>query len=275
MLGRYVSVLAIACLAMAFGDEAGATAMIGASVGAAAGNFACIDSRLVPGDTLQDTLALHLAASCNGGSASLDMHADAATPSIGLKATSAGNGFGSSQAGGQVSFSDRWVLTPPTGTALNTTITIPVSLKLEGNISAGAVFDPHYGRFLDYTLLVADKNNPILYQFTAFGQIATTGAFSQVFNGSVSFADLGTGEFTAVVEMDLSLLGLFEGSLDFFNTASITMDLPPGFSATTSSGLPLNFTQAAAVPEPETGMSMLLGLGLAGFLARRTKPKTA
>ena len=278
MLGRYLSVLAIACLAIPFGHQAGATAMIGAVIGASAGTGTCRDIKSVPGDTLQDSLALHVAASCSGGSASLDMHADAATPSIGLRATSSGNGIGSSLAGGQVLFSDQWVLTPPTGTAANTNINIPVSLKLEGSVSPGAVFDSAYGRFLDYRLSVNDKYDPLLHQFLAFGKITATGAFSQVFNGSVDFYNYGTSAFpmTAVVEMELFLPALYEGTVDFFNTASITMDLPPGFSATTSSGLLLDFTQASApVPEPETGMSMLVGLGLAGFLARRRKPETA
>lgn len=103
-------------------------------------------------------------------------------------------------------------------------------------------------------------------------QRGASGNFLQTFSGNVNFRYFGVGSalpMTAEVVMSLSLISLLEGNVDFYNTASISMDLPPGFSATTSSGLPLVF---APVPEPGTYAMVLTGLGLLGFAARRRKP---
>jgi hypothetical protein len=274
MLGRHLPVLAIACLATVYCNEAGATATIGGVVGALANTGACNQSVSVPTDTFQDSFVLHTAAACGGGSASADLRGDAGTASIGIRGTSSGNGFGSSQASGAVLFTDHWLLTPPTGTADGTFINIPVKLKLEGSISPGAVLDDTFGRFLDYNLTISDLYFALSpgSAFSALGKISASGTFSETFSGSVNFYNFGStaAPMTAVVEMSLFLPALLEGTVDFFNAASITMDLPPGFLATTSSGLPLDFAQApASVAEPEAGALMLVGLGLLTFLARR------
>ena len=195
--------------------------------------------------TAQDTFALSAVTACNGGSASADARGDAATASVGLRGTSSGNGVGSSQAGGLVQFTDHWLLTPPVGTGTGTIINIPVTITLEGSVSAGAVFDAAFGRFLDYDLTISDKYGPLNPggSFAALGRISASGVFSQTFSGSVDFYNSGSTALpmTAVVSMNLFLVSLQEGTVDFFDTASISMVLPSGFSATTSSGLPLVF----------------------------------
>ena len=50
---------------------------------------------------------------------------------------------------------------------------------------------------------------------------------------------------------------VFEGVLDFYNSAAASIQLPAGYSATTSSGLPLVFA-----PVPEPSLTALLAAGL-------------
>jgi hypothetical protein len=265
--------LTVACLSTLLASEAAATANLGGTVSVLAGSGVCNDNKLVLQNTLQDTFLLSGNTACSGGSASADLRGEAATGSVGLRASSAGNGYGSSQAAAQVKLTDHWLLTPVAGTAAGT-INIPVSIKLEGSISPGVVFDTYGG--LSYNLTISDLYGAPIPSavFSAIGKISTSGNFSQTFNGSVNFTYFGPGSLpmTAVVEMDLFLSSLLEGTVDFYNTASISMDLPPGFSATTSSGQPLVF---APVPEPEVYAMMLTGLGLLGFTVRRSKLKAA
>jgi PEP-CTERM motif len=68
------------------------------------------------------------------------------------------------------------------------------------------------------------------------------------------------------VEMTLFAPQLDSGSIDFYNTAVASIALPPGFTATTSSGIPLVF---APVPEPGIAALWALGLAAVGFAARR------
>ncbi len=108
---------------------------------------------------------------------------------------------------------------------------------------------------------------------SANGSIASTGAFSQTFNGTVDFRYFGPSSalpMTAEVIVSLFVPGLNESVVDFCNTASISMVLPTGFSATTSSGLPLIF---APVPEPHTYGMLFAGAGLVAW--RRVAKKTA
>ncbi len=169
---RYRSALAVVCLATCLANGAAATALIGGTMGAIAGSGVCNDTHSVPSGTAQDTFTLSSATACAGGSASGAVVGDAASASIGLLATSSGNGFGSSSIAGQVTFSDRWLLTVPAGTASGF-INIPVSLALEGSISPGAVDDDIYGRFLDYSLTISDYYTALTpgSSFSAFGKL--------------------------------------------------------------------------------------------------------
>lgn len=256
-------------VAVLVGNQAHATATLGGVVSLVGGSGACNFSQLVPLNTQQDTFVLNGATGCLGTSSSVDLHGEAATGTIGLRATSSGNGLGSSQAAAQVYYSDHWLLTPPAGLA-NGTYSIPVSLTLEGNISPGALYGFQFNRFLDYSLSVRDLYAGISPStlFSVNGSISTTGAFTQTFNGNVNFRYFGPGSalpMTAEVIASLSLPGLNEGVVDFYNTASISMQLPSGFSAATSSGLPLVFPP---VPEPRTSAMMFVGLGLLAWRVR-------
>ncbi len=250
-------------------NQASATAYLGGVVSMVGGSGTCNYSKLVPLDTLQDTFVLSGATGCGGGSSSIDLHGEAATGTVGLRATSSGNGLGSSQAAAQVYYSDHWLLSVPTGAAVGT-YTIPVSLTLEGNISPGAV--SHFNRFMDYNMSIRDLYSGLSTNtaLEANGSIASTGAFKQTFSGNIDFRYFGSGSalpMTAEVIASLFLPGLDEGVVDFYNTASISMVLPSGFSVTTSSGLPLVF--APAVPVPSA--AYLFGSGLIGLLGFRKK----
>lgn len=266
---RSLAGVAVACIAALIGTDATATAYTGGVISLVGGAGRCNDSKLVPLDTPQDTFALSLTTGCGGTAASADLHADAATGSIGLRATSSGDGNGSSQASAEVSFVDQWLIGVPLGFAPGT-FTLPVSLKLEGSITPGAVASPSFNRFLDYSLSIRDLYggiSPTTF-FSANGRITLDGSFSNTFSGSIDFRYFGPASAlppTAEVSMSLFMPGLWEGSVDFFNTASVSMHLPPGFTATTSSGLPLVFTPS--VPEPAT--SAMLALGVLLLLSAR------
>ena len=267
---RSSSGLVAAVFAMLLAGESSATANLGGALYLVGGAGLCNQGKLVALDTLQDTFLLNGATGCNGTSASVDMHGEAATAQVGLRASSSGDGFGSSQAAAQVYFSDHWLLTLPAGSAVGT-YTIPVSLTLEGSISPGSL--TAFNRFMDYSMSIRDLYSGLSPStlFTAYGSFAATGTFSQTFGGSVDFRYFGPGSAlptTAEVIISLSLPGLNEGVVDFYNTASISMQLPAGFSATTSSGVPLVF---APVPEPATYALMLAGLGFLAWEARRRR----
>ncbi len=262
----------LATIATFVGNQANATATLGGVVSLVGGSGTCNYSQLVPLNTQQDTFVLSGANGCLGGMASVDLHGEAATGKVGLRAASSGNGLGSFQAAAQVYYSDHWLITPPAGLA-NGTYSIPVSLTLEGNISPGALNGFQFNRFLDYGMSVRDLYGGLAAPslFSTYGSIATTGAFSQTFNGNVSFNYYGPGSglpMTAEVVANLSLPGLNEGVVDFYNTASISMQLPSGFTAKTSSGLALVFPP---VPEPRTNAMMIAGLGLVAWRARRQR----
>lgn len=252
-----------ATLLLALGDAA-ATARTGGVIALIGGAGACNKNQFVPLDTQQDNFALSESTACNGSSASGAMHSSAATASAGLRAAASSGPLppGSGQTSAQISFMDTWTLGVPTGTPTGTFL-IPVSLHLDGVIAPGSVFHPAYGRFIDYGLTVRDS-----YTFgvpaailSASGSISATGNFAQTFSGNVAFRYWGPGSLPSLAEVSINLYvpGLIDGALDFYNTASITMDLPSGFTATTSSGIPLIFP---AVPEPTTSLLLAAGAAL-------------
>jgi len=277
MTHRYFVVLALACAGSLCAGPAGATAQIGGVINAIAGAGLCNDTQSVPNSTAQDSFALSAATACDGGSASGAVRGDAATASIGIKGSSSPSGSSSSQVAGQISFVDTWLLGVPTGTPQGI-FTIPVTITLDGSVSPGAVLDNTFGRFMDYNLTISDAYNPLGVggSFSALGSITASGTYAQTFTGSVNFTSWGPGGLLpskATVELSMFIPDLVAGDLDFYNTASIALDLPPGFSATTSSGLPLTFATTTppndGVPEPLTLSIFAAGLVGAGFTRHR------
>ena len=266
-----LATFALAGAALCASQDASAVALIGGTISLSMvpGLGSCNASAQVLGTTPQDTFMLAVAtpssANCEGQSAAGSMHAEAATRSIGMQLTASGP---QTTAAGQVSFIDTWIITPPPGTPTGL-ITLPVSFALDGTVAPGSTFS--FGRFLSYVFTIADLNsgggNP-LQNFQVTGEITTTGPVSLSFNGNVSFLNLNQASFPMRAQIDMMLFApqLNVGSINFYNTAVASIDLPPGFTATTSSGIPLVF---APVPEPATSALWTLGLALVGLAARR------
>ena len=268
-------VAAALAVALAVGlpcTDANAIAQIGGSLSLTMvpGLGACNVTRQVLGSTMQDTFALSgatpLIALCAGQSATADLRADAPTRSIGMRLVASGP---QTTAAAQVSFNDRWFLTPPPGTPAGF-ITMPVSFTFEGSVAPGSQFQPGFGRFLDYNFAISDPNSGVgspLQLFQSIGQITAAGNYALTFSGNVSFRNFNSAQvpMTALVDMILFAPQLNVGVIDFYNTAVASMTLPPGFTATTSSGVPLMF----AVPEPATVALWALGVAIVGVASRR------
>lgn len=242
--------------------SAGATAQIGGGIGTSfTGGFgSCNRSQRVPLDTAQDSFALSLAASCDGGAASASgaLRGDAVSRSVGMQLAAAG----SSSAAAEVRFFDTWLLTVAPGT-LPGMFTMPVSFTLDGSVTPGA-FARLGGIFLGYSFSTRDIYSGLpSSSYAVAGNILSTGSFVQTFAGTVDFRYLGVGSSlqpTAEVEMILRAPQIEFGALDFFNSATASLVLPAGWSATTASGLALSLPVAPAVPEPSSLALMLLGL---------------
>jgi hypothetical protein len=73
---------------------------------------------------------------------------------------------------------------------------------------------------------------------------------------------------TALVEMTLSVPQLNAGSIDFSNTAVASIALPPGFTATSSSGITSVFLP---VPDPDAIALWAVGLCALGCLVLRQR----
>lgn len=255
------------------GGLAQATALLGGTISLnMAGSSSCAFNASVPTTTPQDTFALSGATPtlpiCGGRTMSAAMQGDAATPSVGLKLSASGP---LTTGSALVKFTDEWSFTVPAGTPTGL-VMFPVTFSLDGVVSPGATYAPAVGRFLDYTFALADKSGfaDPLQTFRVDGQVTSTGTMVQSWNGTIAIYNYNSPALpmTAVVEPDLSIPNLLEGTVDFFNTASVRMSLPAGFTAHSSSGLPL-FEPPLAVPAPATGGLLALALGLAGVAQRR------
>lgn len=266
-----LAALALACFGVAATGPSLATAQLGGVAGVTfgAGTGSCNRSQSMPTNTLQDTFAVAVASTCiDGATASASARADAALASVGVRSAAGGL----AAAGAFVSFHDTWLLTVAPAT-LPGTFRIPVNFKLEGSVSPGS-FARLGGNFLGYSYSTRDLYGGLpASSFAVSGNVNTTGSYLQNFAGTVDFRYLGVGSAlptTAEVEMTLFVPQVELGSVDFFNSASIGLVLPAGWSATTSSGLALPFT-VAAVPEASSAAMLLLGLASLGGLAMRRR----
>lgn len=259
--------LATACIGLLAGGAASATAQIGGVVSTSFAEAfgACNKSALVPLTTLQDNFTLDLTAPCAAGSAGGNLKAAASTGSAGLKVFAAGTGA----VAAQVSLIDNWVLTPPPGTAAGNYM-IPVHLQIDGTVSAGAT--TQRPAFLDYGLTLRDVHGGSLplATFTAYGSVTASGAYSQSYDNVLGVRYFGPGgglQTTVETTVQMSVGQLASGTIDFYNTAFASLALPAGWSAVTSSGLPV----VSAVPEPATAVLMLYGVGV--LVACRATPR--
>jgi hypothetical protein len=259
--------LALAAFTLLAASAANAVALTGGVVSLVGGSGSCNKSQQVPQNTPQDTFALAVSTGCNGGAALGDLRSDAASTSVGLHVAVSGTG---AQAAAQVGLIDLWTIGVPVGTAQGTVLVLPAAFRLEGDIAPGSTFGS-VGRFLDYNMSLSQFGSlsGILQQS---GQVVSTGHFDQTFSGLVSFTYFGPGVPTlADFEMQLSVFDLTQGDIDFFHTLSASLALPPGFTATSSSGASLFVT--SPVPEPETLSLMvvgLLGVGMARLKQKRS-----
>lgn len=250
----------VACCAMMLSGQAAAVATIGGAVSMGSGQGACRDDRIVSQNTSQDAFALSGATACAGGSASADVKGDAASASIGLKTSASGSGTGSSQTAASVAFRDFWDITVAPGTASGPII-IPVTLQFDGSISPGAVFNPGFGRFMDYSF---NFGQPFSFNvFSATGSLTAVGNYSQSFSGTVALPYSAGRPLRAVIDLSMSVPGLLDGTIDFYNTASVSVQLPAGYVVRNSSG-----TQLFAAPVPEPTSLMMMASGLALLLGR-------
>ena len=224
----------------------------------------CLVSRQVPTTTVQDSFALAAATSCNGGSGSAQVHADALVPSIGFAAT-----VTNSSASAFVILSDLWTIGVAPGTAVRGTFSLPVSFHLEGDVTPGSLYGPTFGRFLDIGGSLGQFGTASgVFQFSS--RVDTVGHFDQTFAGLATFTNYGPSvPMQAAFEILLSMPFLQPGAVDFYNTLSASVEVPPGFTVTSSSGAAL--FAVSPVPEPETYALMLAGLTVLGGLARRRK----
>jgi hypothetical protein len=252
---RTLALAAIAAFATLTASEANAVALTGGVVALVGGSGTCNKSQLVPLDTPQDAFTLALSTACSGGSASGELQSDASSTSVGLHVAVSGTG---AQAAAQVGLIDLWTIGVPVGTATGTVFTLPAAVRLEGDIASGSTFGAFFGRFLDYNISLGQLGSLSgIVQRT--GQVASTGHFDQTFSGLVSFTYFGPTVATiADFEMQLSVLDLTQGDIDFSHTLSASLALPSGFTATSSSGMPLFVS--SPVPEPETLSLMVFGL---------------
>jgi len=205
------------------------------------------------------------------------MYGNAGLPGVGVTGTSSGNGMGSSEVSTQTTLLDNWIISVPAGTAAGTVFTLPVTFTVDGTISAGAVYSPYTLGFLRYQFLLNDIYGPLgngsSVDIDSF--VTTTGTVALSFTQDVSFEYYGAAVPSGLqASFDLSIPGLYEGTVDFYDTASAFVDLPPGFTATTSSGLPL-FVQAVTPPAagtvPEPPMLLLMSIGLIGVAWHRRR----
>lgn len=133
-------------------------------------------------------------------------------------------------------------------------------------VSAGAT--SQHPSFLEYSLSMLNLSGGAGPQptFSANDSVTATGAYAKTFNSALSVHYYGPGgglQTTVQTAVQMMVFQLEHGTVDFYNTAFASLDLPAGWTAVTSSGLPV----VSAVPEP--GTAILALCGAAALVARR------
>jgi hypothetical protein len=198
--------------------------------------------------------------------------AEAAATGTQLKAhaatqwTQTSSGYGSSSANATSTWNDWFVISG--GSGLGTaSFMAQLDGKLQSTANGSASFGLSVGYstgadcyYWDNTCGAADLSQTLISQNTSLsGKSKTT--LAQSVEGEFTFAYDTPFQLTATLNTGASNGGLAEFN---FDTLSHSLVLPQGVSLRSASGL-----YVQAVPEAETYVMMLAGLGLVGFAARR------
>ena len=228
---------------------------VGGTVSIFAGVPNCNDSDQIVDSQLSSATTAAQCTAANGASSSASSHADLATGSVGLAFLATPVAGGYAGGAGQSSLTDQLHFAVAGGIGQDEDLLIPVTFTLDGTLSPDALFDPIFGRYVDYDFSFFDfASFDPEHALSAFGKVTTT-----PFLGPLTFSKVVKirGAFlTANVALDLFAPGIIQGDVDFLHTATIALDLPPGVSFTSDSGVFLT------APEPAGA-----ALGAAALLA--------
>jgi hypothetical protein len=236
---------------------------VGGTVSIFAGVPNCNDSDQIVNSQLSSATTAAQCTAANGASSSASSHADLTTGSVGLGFVASPVAGGYAGGAGQSSLTDQLHFTVAGGIGQNEDLLLPVTFTLDGSLSPDALFDPVYGRYLDYNFSFSDfASSDPEHALAAYGPVTTT-----PFVGPLTFSKVVKirGAFlTASVALDLFAPGITQGSVDFLHTATVALDLPPGVSFTSDSGVFLT------APEPAgAALGAASGLALAALRRRR------
>jgi hypothetical protein len=228
-----------------------------------AGTGACNDSQLVNAVQLPSVATSAGCVAPSGASASGETIADLTTGSVGLYVVAAPLPS-SSSAAAQAEFTDQLHFSVPGGIGQNEDLLVDVTFTLDGVVSPTAI--PVYAHFLDYNFEFYDFSDPsgADYSFVPSGSIDAA-----PFAGPLTFTKtvkLHGSFLTANVSILLGAPGIYDGSVDFFHTATVAIDAPPGVTFTSDSGVFLT------APEPAgAALGAASLLALAGLRQRRLR----
>lgn len=259
---RFV-LLPIVCLG--FAELASAQAhSVAATVSLFAGVPNCTDSDQIAPSQIPRATTFAACTAANGASASGAARADLTTGSVGLELFARPVAGGYAGGAGQSSLTDRLHFAVAGGLDPGEDLLVGVTFTIAGTLSPDALFQPIYGRFLDYSLSFSD--------FTASGTVtATPGPGPSTFSEVVS---LTSPFLTADVAMTLFVPGIEQGGVEFLDAATVELDLPAGVTFTSESGVfltaPESTSTALAVASVSTLACLCRRRSRSGRLRRET-----
>jgi hypothetical protein len=266
---RRYALIPLVCLG--FAELASAQAhSVGGTVSIFAGVPNCNDSDQVVNSQLASATTIAGCIAANGASASGVTTADLAAGSIGVELFASPTSGGYAGGAAQASLTDQLHFTVPGGLPPGEDLLVGVTFTLEGTLSADALFDPIYGRFLDYDLNFYDWAAPFdpEHGLTEFGKLTTAPFTGSLVSSQVVKIDRDF--LLANVSMYLTVPGITQGGLEFLDLldgARIELDLPPGVTFTSLSGVFLT------APEPGATALATASLATLAVVARaRSKP---